>query len=164
MGTFLNILGIIFIAIGTFLMFRGSNILSRERDTILKSFLMKQFESIKIEQITETKSIVSQDSDIKLIIQNLTFHEKYDLFIFARGFENIDKKSMMRIMRKNMKSLVENFKPPYSADFNPFQETIDSLVRKDIIIYENNTVRFTHLGKEIVNNMIKNNIPPFDEI
>ena len=71
-GTFLTYCGIALIAIGTILMYVGTTISSDEYKKEIVTLIMQQTAFIKVNQAEVTKEIVTRESDIRLIIQNLS--------------------------------------------------------------------------------------------
>ncbi len=165
-GNFLNILGIILIALGTFSMFMGNRILSNQSTRLMvnqmETFIKGNLKTTSIDQIINTVGILSEENDINLMVSNLTMPEKFFLLMFIGGYKKMDQKAIFRML----KLLAENLKPPFtlSPENNPFQEVIDSLTRKKIIVVEGTSLRPTNLGQKIVSVLIRSKIPPFDEI
>lgn len=133
----------VLIALGTFSMFYGNRISSKERDALLR------------DQIQGT---IVNESDIQIVIGNLTMPEKYFLRHLVKHPKNMTQSEIWRML----KSYAENIKPPFPPGYNPFQETLDSLLRKKIITYANDTATITPYGRMIVQTIIKNKVPPFD--
>lgn len=84
MGTFLTYCGIGLIAIGTILMYVGTTISSDKYKKEIVTLIMQQTAVIKVNQAEVTKEIVTRESDIRLIIQNLSKIEKWNLLNCVR--------------------------------------------------------------------------------
>lgn len=161
MGPFITYLGIIVIAIGTALMYWGNTITSDNYQKEMTTLIMKQAALIKVNQERVTREVVTKESDIKLIIYNLTKIEKWDLLNCVRDPTTLSKDgAAMRMLMDYMKEI----DPKFMMLENQLQAPMDSLVRKGLILWNNKdaVVTVTPLGAQVIEVLLRDKIYPFD--
>lgn len=161
MGTGLNYLGILLIAIGTLLMFRGNQILSKERDKLLVSQVNHTMERFKeftnIKQI-ELRKNISSEHQISSRINHLSELKKIGLVVFSGFLTRMNQKEAKRIL----KSLEENLKLASRSRFISFADVINSLRRKELVEIEGKYIKLTPIAIEVITVMRRDKIPSFD--
>ena len=61
-----------------------------------------------------------------------------------------------------LRAFADEFKPPFDVTTNPFQEIIDSLIRKELMTREGVVNTLTERECQVVALMMRNKLPPFD--
>lgn len=90
------------------------------------------------------------------MVNNLSMPERYFLTNFVRKPNRMTREGQVRML----KAFAEHFKPPF--DGSPFQEMMDSLIRKGLMTRDGVTNTLTDTGKQVVCLMMDSKIPPFD--
>lgn len=122
---------------------------------------MQQAALIKVNQERITKEVVVKESDIKLIIQNLTRIEKWDLLNCVRDPATLSKDGAATRM---LMDYAKEIDPKFMMFENPLQAPLDSLVRKGLILWNNKdtVVTITPLGSQVIEVLLRGKIYPFD--
>lgn len=161
MGPFITCLGIIVIAIGTALMCWGNTITSDNYQKEMTILIVQQAALIKVNQERVTREVVTKESDIKLIIYNLTKIEKWDLLNCVRDPTTLSKDGAARRM---LMDYMKEIDPKFMMLENQLQAPMDSLVRKGLILWNNKdaVVTVTPLGAQVIEVLLRDKIYPFD--
>lgn len=132
------------------------------KQEIFQSGLLQFLQNIKLSQ-TEVKQTLVKEFDITRIIQNLSKTEKLQLTFVIREPNTLDQKEILKMLL----TYKDEFKDAnlfVSSGINPFEEVLNSLVRKELIEWNNQDTRvfLTPLGYEVIKALRKHKIYPFD--
>jgi len=158
----LTLIGIICSAVGAFLAARGQELSNKKANESLYAQLIEANAQLVTQQsaaqLQQMQSIVVQEGDSQLTIEHLTSPERYFLLFFVKRPNTLTRRDRMQMLR----AFADEFKPPFDATTNPFQEIMDALIRKGLMTREGVANTLTQKGCEAVTLMMRNKIPPFD--